>query len=103
MLRGFTLVLALAGPAMAQPRTQQDILAVHHVCITKATYAANATLDDPDRPVDLAEALRNYRTLLSTVYDRCMVENGYKLRIGSEWCRVDGYFKEAFGCYELTH
>ena len=86
MLRGLILVLALAGPVMAQPRTEQGILGVHKVCITRAQDAADATLDDPDRPVDLAEVLRKYRTLLRAVYDGCMVENGYKLRTDWSWC-----------------
>ena len=102
MLRGLILVLALAGPAMAQPRAQQDILAVHHMGITKAAYAANATLDDPDRPVALDAVLHRYRTPLSTVYDGCTAENGYKLRTGWDWCRVDEQLKAAFGCYDPT-
>lgn len=99
MIRGLILVLALAGPAIAQERTEQYLLAVHHVCITKALYAANATLDDPDRPVDLAKALRNYRTFLRAAYDGCMVENGYKFRTDWSWCAARDP-RYAFGCYE---
>jgi hypothetical protein len=102
MIRGLILVLALAGPAMAQPRTDQPILAVHQVCILRALNAANATLDDPDRPIALNVVLRKYRTLRRAVYDGCMSENGYKLRTDWNWCTANELPRAAFACYEAT-
>jgi hypothetical protein len=52
--------------------------------------------------VALDEVLRKYRTLLNNVYDGCMAENGFKLRIGWEWCTAFEVTSGAFGRYEPT-
>jgi hypothetical protein len=96
MMRGLILVLALSAPAMAQV----DSMTVHRVCISQALDAANSTLHDPHRPVDLAETLHQYRTRLNTVYEGCMLENGFKLH--SDWpsCAADRPARSMLVCYE---
>jgi hypothetical protein len=61
-MMGLILVLALSAPAMVQV----DSMTVHRVCMRQAFDATDPTLDDPDRPVDLAEALNQYRIRLNT-------------------------------------
>ncbi len=99
MIRGWILVPAFGGPAMAQPRTEPSIYEVHEACISRALGAANAMLDDPARPSALDIVLRKYRTVLRAVYDGCMTENGYQLRTDLSFCTTNDLPRAAFGCY----
>jgi hypothetical protein len=99
MTRGLILVLALSAPAMAQA----DSTTAHRVCIRQALDVANPTLDDPDRPVDLTEALHKYRMRLNTIYEECMLENGFKFRTDLQSCVADNLadqHRSMFECYE---
>ena len=94
--------VANVGPAMGQsPSETEKPLRVDHFCIRRALAAVNPTLDDPDRPVALDEALRKYRIRLNVAFERCMVQNGFRARTDWEWCRSDGYFRSTIMCYEL--
>ncbi len=83
--------LILGGPAMAQPSEEQSILKIHQACSTRTRAAANATLDAPDRPIELDVILRKYETVLRTVHDGCMTENGYKRRTDLSWCTANKF------------
>jgi len=82
---------------------QVDGMTVHRVCLRQALDATNPTLDDPDRPIDLAEALHQYRIRLNTIYEGCMIENGFKLRTDWRWCGGENpadQHRSMLTCYE---
>jgi hypothetical protein len=102
MMRALILVLALSAPAMARV----DSMKAHRVCMRQALDATNPTLDDSNMPVDLAEALHQYGIRLNTIYEVCMLENGFKLHTDWQWCAgadPADQRRSMLWCYEPKH
>jgi hypothetical protein len=90
------------GPATAQwPLDTEKPLRLDQLCLKRAHAEVDQTLDDPNRPVALDEALYQYRIRFNVAFEKCMIERGFKARIDQERCRAAGYFRSTLVCYEL--
>jgi hypothetical protein len=94
--------VANVGSATAQwPSDTEKPLRADQLCLKRAQAEVNPTLDDPNRPFALDEALHQYRIRLNVAFEKCMIERGFKARINLERCKADGYFRSTIVCYEL--
>jgi hypothetical protein len=86
MIRSFALMLALVGPALAeQPSTQ-----LHKLCIDQSAAHFSDLLDTASQQEkDFDGILKQADKMASLLYQRCMLENGFRFHPGNRYCSAN--------------
>jgi hypothetical protein len=95
MFRRLILVLALAGPALAEQPTPD----VGRMCGKEASYAVDQELKDLPFDIHKPESMKARHEALTRAlndtylktYERCMLENGFKFRADIHYCAANAY------------
>jgi hypothetical protein len=86
MIRSFVLLLALVGPALAEQPSGQ----LHELCMEQSAGRFGDLLDTASRQEeDFDRILQQADKMASLLYQRCMLENGFRFHTGNRYCSAE--------------